>query len=60
MASGTGNPQDFLSLFVWVFVFNLAARGVSCSMRDGFQLWHVRSSSLTRDGAQAAALGVQS
>lgn len=42
------------------FFLNLAAWGVSCSVRDHFQLWHVRSSSLTRDGAQAPVLGVQS
>ena len=38
--------QDFLSFF---FFFHLAATGVSCSGRDLFCLWHVRSRSLTRD-----------
>ena len=44
---------------VFKIFIHLAAPGLSCGMQD-LQLQHVGSSSLTRDGTQPAALGVQS
>ena len=44
-------------LFIWLYQVLAAARGIFSlhySMQDLFQLWHVRSSSLTRDQTQAS------
>ena len=49
---------------LWLLLFNifkniyfiyLATLGLSCSIQD-FQLWHVESSSLTRDQTQAPCI----
>ena len=58
-SSALGPPKGYTSKATIEFFFYLTVPGLCCGMQD-LQLWHVGSSSLTRDQTWAPALGAKS